>query len=245
MLGADGAVVGLRTERQELTGDGNVRGTGEFTDWDVQAVYRAVGYRSEAIEDLPFDTRRFVLPNDGGRLIDLDGAPLPGLYATGWVKRGPVGLIGHTKSDAAETIANLLADAPDLSPAPRRDSDGIDALLVGKGLTLHRLRRAGTGSTRTSWPPASRTAGPDEGHLPHRHDGDRRPRLTPPPPRRSTSPARVKWPVRGLVGQELPTSAARQVRLIARLGRRVDFGRAAKCAGPGRGAPHAVFCVSP
>ena len=56
ILGADGAVVGLRTERQELTGDGNVRGTGEFTDWDVQAVYRAVGYRSEAIEDLPFDT---------------------------------------------------------------------------------------------------------------------------------------------------------------------------------------------
>ena len=73
ILGADGAVVGLRTERQELTGDGNVRGTGEFTDWDVQAVYRAVGYRSEAIEDLPFDTRRFVLPNDGGRVLDLDG----------------------------------------------------------------------------------------------------------------------------------------------------------------------------
>ena len=68
VLGADGGVVGLRTERQELTGDGNVRGTGEFTDWDVQAVYRAVGYRSEAIEDLPFDTRRFVLPNDGGRV---------------------------------------------------------------------------------------------------------------------------------------------------------------------------------
>ena len=136
VLGADGAVVGLRTERQELTGDGTVRGTGEFTEWDVQAVYRAVGYRSEAIEDLPFDTRRFVLPNNGGRLIDLDGAPLPGLYATGWVKRGPVGLIGHTKSDAAETIANLLSDAPDLSPAPRRDSHGIDALLIGKGLAL-------------------------------------------------------------------------------------------------------------
>jgi ferredoxin--NADP+ reductase len=136
ILGTDGAVAGLRTERQELTGDGNVRGTGEFTDWDVQAVYRAVGYRSEAIEDLPFDTFRLVLPNEGGRLLDLDGERMPGLYATGWVKRGPVGLIGHTKSDAAETIAHLLADAPDLAPAPQRERADVDALLAAKGLPV-------------------------------------------------------------------------------------------------------------
>jgi len=136
ILGEDGAVIGLRTERQELTGDGNVRGTGEFTEWEVQAVYRAVGYRSEAIEDLPFDTRRLVLPNEGGRVIDLDGAPLTGIYATGWVKRGPVGLIGHTKSDAAETIANLLVDAPDLPPAARRSAAAVDALLAEKGLPV-------------------------------------------------------------------------------------------------------------
>jgi len=136
ILGTDGAVAGLRTERQELTGDGNVRGTGEFTDWDVQAVYRAVGYRSEAIEDLPFDTFRLVLPNEGGRLLDLDGERMPGLYATGWVKRGPVGLIGHTKSDAAETIAHLLADTPDLAPAPQRERADVDALLAAKGLPV-------------------------------------------------------------------------------------------------------------
>ena len=136
ILGADGAVVGLRTERQELVGDGTVRGTGEFTEWDVQAVYRAVGYRSEAIEDLPFDHHRFVLPNDGGRLLDLDGHPLPGLYATGWVKRGPVGLIGHTKSDAAETVAHLLDDAADLPAAPQRDVAAVDALLAQKGMVV-------------------------------------------------------------------------------------------------------------
>ncbi len=134
--GADGTVVGLRTERQELTGDGNVRGTGEFTDHDVQAVYRAVGYRSEAIEDLPFDPFRLVLPNEGGRLLDLDGERMPGLYATGWVKRGPVGLIGHTKSDAAETVAHLLADVPNLVPAPSRHHGDVDALLAGKGLPV-------------------------------------------------------------------------------------------------------------
>jgi len=136
ILGENGAVIGLRTERQELTGDGNVRGTGQFTDWEVQAVYRAVGYRSEAIEDLPFDTNRFVLPNAGGRVLDLDGVPVPGVYATGWVKRGPVGLIGHTKSDAAETIANLLVDVPQLAPAVQREVASVDRLLADKGLLV-------------------------------------------------------------------------------------------------------------
>lgn len=134
ILGADGAVVGLRTEQMELTGDAGVRGTGNFTDWDVQAVYRAVGYRSEAIADLPFDTAKLVLPNVAGRVTDLDGSPLTGIYATGWVKRGPVGLIGHTKSDAAETVANLLADAPQLPRATHRDSASVDKLLADKGL---------------------------------------------------------------------------------------------------------------
>jgi len=136
VLGDGGKVAGLRTEHQELTGDGNVRGTGEFTTWNVQAVYRAVGYRSEAIEDLPFDTRHFVLPNESGRVLDLDGEHLPGIYATGWVKRGPVGLIGHTKSDAAETVANLLADRPTLPKAPVRDRSAVRALLSSKALPI-------------------------------------------------------------------------------------------------------------
>lgn len=134
ILGEDGQVVGLRTERQELTGDGNVRGTGEFTDWPVQSVYRAVGYRSESIEDLPFDHGKLVLPNVAGRVLDLDGGVLGGIYATGWVKRGPVGLIGHTKSDAAETVKNLLEDAPALPRAPHRERADVVGLLTEKGL---------------------------------------------------------------------------------------------------------------
>lgn len=104
-------VAGLRTERMELTGDGNVRGTGEFHDWPVQAVYRAVGYYSSPVPGVPFDAESGVIPNDGGRVIGADGQTVPGLYATGWVKRGPVGLIGSTKSDAQQTIENLVADA--------------------------------------------------------------------------------------------------------------------------------------
>jgi ferredoxin--NADP+ reductase len=130
----DDRVTGLRTERQVLNGDATVSGTGEFTDWDVQAVFRAVGYRSVPIDGLPWDPVANVLPNVAGRVLDSTGTRIPGVYATGWVKRGPVGLIGSTKSDAAETIANLVADAPALPRAPRREVGAIVAELIARGL---------------------------------------------------------------------------------------------------------------
>lgn len=107
----DGHVRGLRVERTRLTGDGSVEGTGEFRDFPVQAVYRAIGYAGSPIEGLPFDAERHVLPNAGGRVLGEGGEPLTGIYATGWIRRGPVGLIGSTKSDAQETVSNLVADA--------------------------------------------------------------------------------------------------------------------------------------
>lgn len=111
ILGEDGRVVGIRTERTELVGDGTVRGTGEYVDTPVQAVYRAIGYFSSPISGVPFDPVRGVIPNAEGRVLDDDGAPIPGVFATGWVKRGPVGLIGSTKSDAQQTIGHLIEDA--------------------------------------------------------------------------------------------------------------------------------------
>lgn len=130
----DGKVEGLRTETQELTGDGWVRGTGETTDWDVQAVYRAVGYLSQALPDLPFDHATGTIPHAAGRVLDLDGDHLPGMYVTGWIKRGPVGLIGHTKGDAGETVKSLLADAASIEPAPERDPGAVLDHLVRRGV---------------------------------------------------------------------------------------------------------------
>ncbi|WP_158880107.1 FAD-dependent oxidoreductase [Amycolatopsis anabasis] len=130
----DGRVTGLRTERTELTGDGNVRGTGEFHDWDVQAVYRAVGYLSTHLAEIPFDHVSGTVPNQAGRVLDLDENQLPGVYVTGWIKRGPVGLIGHTKGDAAETIASLLADAGTLAPPTRGEPDAILDFLAERGV---------------------------------------------------------------------------------------------------------------
>jgi ferredoxin--NADP+ reductase len=98
----DDKVTGIKFERT---------GTGETFTHDVQAVYRAIGYFGSALPEIPFDEKLGVITNQGGRVAD-------GIYATGWIKRGPVGLIGHTKSDATETIENLVADIPNLkSPA--------------------------------------------------------------------------------------------------------------------------------
>lgn len=134
ILGQDGRVVGLRTEITELDGTGNVRGTGEFKDWPVQAVYRAIGYYSDNLAGIPFDISSGTVPNDGGRVIDIDGSPLPGAYVTGWIKRGPVGLIGHTKSDAAQTVDLLLSDVADLQAPAQADREAFDAYLDGRGL---------------------------------------------------------------------------------------------------------------
>ncbi|MGW8565468.1 FAD-dependent oxidoreductase [Isoptericola sp. NPDC055881] len=110
LVGEDGKVTALRTERTALQGDGTVKGTGELHDWPVQAVYRAVGYFGSPLPEIPFDELKGVISNREGRVVDLDGEHLPGVYATGWIKRGPVGLIGHTKSDASETIRHLVED---------------------------------------------------------------------------------------------------------------------------------------
>ncbi|WP_439386398.1 FAD-dependent oxidoreductase [Amycolatopsis lexingtonensis] len=134
IVGTDGRVTGLRTERTELTGDGNVRGTGEFHDWDVQAVYRAVGYLSSHLPEIPFDHAAGVVPNQAGRVLDLDENQLPGVYVTGWIKRGPVGLIGHTKGDAAETVASLLADADTLTAPKFSSPDAILDFLATRGI---------------------------------------------------------------------------------------------------------------
>lgn len=126
-------VTGVRFEKTELDAAGTLRGTGEFVDYDVQAVYRAVGYFGSPLLDAPFDESRGVIPNEGGRVV-ADGAPVAGLYATGWIKRGPVGLIGHTKSDALETIQKLIEDASAGRLAPPRESGDVLDLLDERGV---------------------------------------------------------------------------------------------------------------
>lgn len=132
----DGKVEAIRTERTELVGDGTARGTGEIVDTPVQAVYRAVGYLSSELKGLPFDHDAGVVPHEAGRVLQTSGESLPGVYVTGWIKRGPVGLIGHTKSDAAETIASLLADLESLPQVAAQDTDTVVDQLRARGVSV-------------------------------------------------------------------------------------------------------------
>ncbi len=134
VTGEDGKVTGIKFERTELDGTGNARGTGEFIDYPVQAVYRSVGYFGSALPDVEFDHQRGVVTNAGGRVLDTDGTHVPGVYATGWIKRGPVGLIGSTKGDALETITHLLSDRDALPLAEVAAPDAVVELLDSRGV---------------------------------------------------------------------------------------------------------------
>ncbi|MFI7166248.1 FAD-dependent oxidoreductase [Rhodococcus erythropolis] len=135
ILGEDGKVVGLRTERTELDGTGNVSGTGKFTDWELGSVYRAIGYLSDNLRQIPFDDQAGVIPNEAGRILDR-GEHMTGMYTTGWIKRGPVGLIGHTKGDANETVDCLLDDmlAGNLLDPSEPGEDSIVKFLESKDI---------------------------------------------------------------------------------------------------------------
>lgn len=140
ILGEDGKVTGVRMERTALQGDGSVKGTGEFIDYPVQSVYRAVGYYGTEIEGIPFDASKGTIANEAGRVVD-GGDAVHGLYTTGWIKRGPVGLIGHTKSDASETIANLVEDSTQLyehsqATATALSPDNLLRLLKDRGVPV-------------------------------------------------------------------------------------------------------------
>jgi ferredoxin--NADP+ reductase len=110
VVGDNGKVSAIRFEKTKHDGTGNVVGTGEMVEYPVQAVYRAVGYFGSEIDGIPFDHKYGVIANQEGRVVDSAGAHIPGVYCTGWIKRGPVGLIGHTKADAIETIGHLIED---------------------------------------------------------------------------------------------------------------------------------------
>jgi ferredoxin--NADP+ reductase len=132
-----GRVEAIDVCRNEIvrTADGALRP--RPVDDDVETiecglVLRSVGYRAVPLPDVPFDERHFVLPNERGRVLDPDGEPLSGVYAVGWIKRGPTGILGTNKRDAEETVSRLVEDlaagALPQPPNPRREQ--IDAFLM-------------------------------------------------------------------------------------------------------------------
>ena len=132
VIGTDGKVSAFKIERTKLDGNGGVVPTGEFRTYPVQALYRAVGYFGSELAEIPFDAKRGVIKNAAGRVLDDSGEQIPGVYATGWIKRGPVGLIGHTKADAMETIACIMEDQSKLWSPTKTEESAVDELLNSK-----------------------------------------------------------------------------------------------------------------
>jgi ferredoxin/flavodoxin---NADP+ reductase len=85
--------------------------TGEEEVIECGLVLRSIGYRGERLAGIPFDDRRGLIRNQGGRVVAEDGTPCPGEYVVGWIKRGPSGVIGTNKKDAADTVARIVQDA--------------------------------------------------------------------------------------------------------------------------------------
>jgi len=134
IIGVGGKVTGFKIERTELDGTGNVKPTGEFREFAVQAVYRAVGYFGSELTQIPFDAKHGVIKNEAGRVVDDAGNQIHGIYATGWIKRGPIGLIGHTKSDAIETIGCVIADRENWWQPTSPDEQSVVDLLNAKNV---------------------------------------------------------------------------------------------------------------
>jgi ferredoxin/flavodoxin---NADP+ reductase len=112
--GEDGPVTGVRVAVNRLVAgpDGRVgvEPTGDEELIECGLILRSIGYRGQPLPGVPFDQRRGLIRNEGGRVVDENG-PCTGEYVVGWIKRGPSGVIGTNKKDAADTVARILEDA--------------------------------------------------------------------------------------------------------------------------------------
>jgi ferredoxin/flavodoxin---NADP+ reductase len=136
----DGKVERIVIGRNELVEEGGAlraRDTGEREELECGLVLRSVGYTGIPIEGVPFDEKRGLILNEGGRVLDShDAGHKVGHYTAGWIKRGPSGVIGTNKKDALETVQHLLADIGSqtlLSPGSP-EPEAVEALLSERGI---------------------------------------------------------------------------------------------------------------
>lgn len=126
-------VEAVDTERTRLTDEGSVEAAGGPDSIPAQLVVRSVGYKGTLLPGVPFDDSTGRVPHSEGRVIR-DGVFSPDEYVTGWIKRGPTGVIGTNKSDAVETVASLIADVHDGDVTPGHGRDELDEVLASRDI---------------------------------------------------------------------------------------------------------------
>src|SRR3954452_12320836 len=131
----NGHVRGVKVERNAIAArdDGALvaRGTGTFEELPAQLVFRSIGYTGRPIDDIPFDERRGLIRNEGGRVTGPDGTHHAGEYVSGWIKRGPSGVIGTNKKDSQDTVTKILEDVT-AGRINEPASDDIEALIAAR-----------------------------------------------------------------------------------------------------------------
>ncbi|KAG5439713.1 hypothetical protein PCK2_000753 [Pneumocystis canis] len=120
-------------------------GTNEIINIDTSCLIRSIGYKGIAIENsdnmgIPFDTDKGIIPNVFGRVLSKhkgetsDIHNIPGIYTSGWIKTGPVGVVANTMYDAFETSDSIIEDwntgKSFLNPATVEFKPGFNALLT-------------------------------------------------------------------------------------------------------------------
>ncbi len=135
---AEGRVRAMKLAKNELyrAEDGSVRSrpTGELEELETGIVFRSIGYQGVPLPDVPFHEKWGVIENDMGRVTDpATGDHMTGLYAAGWIKRGPTGVIGTNKQDAGETVESIVEDVSRGSVIEPRDPDPESALRLVSG----------------------------------------------------------------------------------------------------------------
>ena len=136
-LRGHGRVEAVRAVRNEFVTDDDgqvsVASGGAFVEFPAQLVLRSIGYRGTAVPGLPFDERTGTIPNEAGRVRRESGS-MPGTYVTGWIKRGPTGVVGTNKHCAAETVDALIEDwGAGRLPTPPQLGAAVQSLLAQRG----------------------------------------------------------------------------------------------------------------
>ncbi len=110
-----GRVVKMKLVENELyateAGTLRPRATDRFEELPVGLVFRSIGYQGVPLPGIPFNDSWGVILNEKGRVLDPGTQQHQvGLYTAGWIKRGPTGVIGTNKPDAAETVSCMVED---------------------------------------------------------------------------------------------------------------------------------------
>jgi ferredoxin--NADP+ reductase len=111
------------------------RETGEVEELVCGVLFRSIGYRGVPIPGVPFDEGRAIFPNRDGRVINGENV-IPGFYVTGWIKRGPTGIIGTNRADSFATVTSVLSDLPLLAAGAKSGADGLTRLLQIRGVRV-------------------------------------------------------------------------------------------------------------